>query len=585
MPGYWPPVRIDPIRLTNLDHLDWLRDCVAPGSQSGHTTYQLDREPAVEMVWTYAEQDPDGAYRRVGGGAYDAATNRYGQGAFNADDVARAAVVYLRHWRATGADTSRRAAYGLLRGLTYLQTERGTDAGNVVLWMQPDGTLEPSADPPDLPDPSDSAESCWLARTVWALGEGYVAFRGEDPRFADFLRNRLTLALAAIERQSLSRYGRWLHVDGQSAPAWLIDHGADVTGEALLGLAPYVEATGNARARVVLDRLTEGVAAMGGPASHSWPYGAVMPSARTPSRWHAWGGLAPAGLARAYRVNGSVAARDAALADSAAFTPLLLVAAGPANAWLRDSADHVQIAYGAHSRLESLLTVAGCADRPGLVALAGVAASWFFGNNPAGQPVYDPASGRTFDGIDPPGVRNGDAGAESTLHGLLAMLALDANPEAAAIARVARVRDRRAVIPVRRHRHRPESPAGPAVVSPGPAVVSAGPAVALAVDRASRRASVTDVGARGLAPLERELAWLALDRPDTDDGVLLVRGLAESDRHVALVVPGDGPALVRVYDTTGRVLSDYVAETTVAHVVVPGGGFALARRNEGGDPF
>ena len=143
------------------------------------------------MLWTYADRNADGTYRRLGGGQYDPVSDTYGQGAFNADDISRAAVVYLRHWRATGSTTSRSAAYQLLRGLTYLQTAGGPNAGNVVLWMQPDGTLNRSADPPESPDPSDSADSYWLARTLWALGEGYAAFKSADPRFASFLRDRL----------------------------------------------------------------------------------------------------------------------------------------------------------------------------------------------------------------------------------------------------------------------------------------------------------------------------------------------------------------------------------------------------------
>ena len=74
------------------------------------------------MLWTYADRQPDGSYRRIGGGAYDPVTDTWGQGAFNADDISRAAVVYVRHWQATGAESSRQTAYQLLRGLTYLQT-------------------------------------------------------------------------------------------------------------------------------------------------------------------------------------------------------------------------------------------------------------------------------------------------------------------------------------------------------------------------------------------------------------------------------------------------------------------------------
>ena len=141
------------------------------------------------MLWTYADRQHDGSFKRVGGGTYDATTNTYGQGAFNADDIARAAVVYLRDWQQTG--TRRAAGTRRTRCCAASPTCRpppARNAGNVVLWMQPDGTLHPSADPVEQPDPSDSDASYWLARTVWALGEGYAAFQRTDPAFARFLR-------------------------------------------------------------------------------------------------------------------------------------------------------------------------------------------------------------------------------------------------------------------------------------------------------------------------------------------------------------------------------------------------------------
>ncbi len=140
--------------------------------------------------------------------------------------MTRAAVVYLRHWQDTGAAASRDAAYEMLRGVTYLQTATGPNAGNVVLWMQPDGTLNPSAEPVELPDPSDSDASYWVARTIWALGEGYAAFAESDPEFAAFLRDRLELSIDAVDRQVLDAYGDHLDIDGQRTPAWLIADGA-----------------------------------------------------------------------------------------------------------------------------------------------------------------------------------------------------------------------------------------------------------------------------------------------------------------------------------------------------------------------
>ena len=286
-------------RLTNLAHLDWLSVPVTPPAQADHTTYRLADQPAVGVLWTYAEPNPDGTFRHVGGGTYDPATDTWGQGAFNADDVSRAAVVYLRDWRATGSATSRESAYEMLRGLTYLQTSSGPNAGNVILWMQPDGTLNPSAEPAEQPDPSDSDASYWLARTIWALGEGYAAFRTSDPAFASFLRDRLELAIGAVDRQVLDKYGEHLDIDGQQTPAWLIADGADASAEAVLGLSAYVGAGGSPAARTALRKLSEGIAQLGGGDARTWPMGSVRPWALSRSMWHGWGGLAPAALARA----------------------------------------------------------------------------------------------------------------------------------------------------------------------------------------------------------------------------------------------------------------------------------------------
>ncbi len=423
-----------PATLTNLAHLDALTTAVAPAAQAGHTTYQLDRHPEVGLLWVYANALPDGGYQPTGGGAYDAATDTYGQGAYDADDIARAAVVYLRHWRADGDAHSRDQALQLLRGLTYLQTATGPDAGDVVLWMQPDGTLNPSATPPDTPDPSDSGPSYWVARTVWALGEGYAAFKDTDPAFAGFLRARLDLAVSALDRQVLSRYGSYQTVDGVRVPAWLIVDEADATAEAMLGLSAYVEAGAPPAARTALARFAEGVAQLGAGDARNWPYGAVLPGATSRSDWHAWAAQMPTALASAATALGRPALLAPAVADANVFTPYLLTSTGPDNGLLPAPVDGSQIAYGADARVQTLLAVAAATHATGTRRLAGVAAGWFFGQNPAGAAMYDPATGVTFDGVGADGTVNHNSGAESTIHGLLTMEALDVAPDVARLA-------------------------------------------------------------------------------------------------------------------------------------------------------
>ncbi len=463
--------------LTNLAHLDFLGDRVTPPEQAGHTTYRLSTEPAVGVLWTYADRNADGTYRRVGGGTFHPETNTWGQGAFNADDLSRAAVVYLRHWRATGSESSRASAYGLLRGLTYLQTAVGPNAGTVVLWQQPDGALNPSADPKESPDPSDSDASYWLARTTWALGEGYAAFVRTDPDFAGFLRERLDLAVRALDRQVLDAYGQFLLIDGRRTPAWLIRDGADATAEAVLGLSAYVGALGaevpaaaptaaadaaasdaargaasdaargaaaarTTAARRALARLAGGVAMMAAGDARTWPFGAVLPWGLSRSDWHAWGSQMPAALARAAVALGDPRLARVAATDSAVFDPWLLTSGGPDNGRLPTAVDRTQIAYGIDSRVQSLVATADATHQAGALRMAGITAAWYFGANAAGVPVYDPATGRTVDGVESSGKVNLNAGAESTIHGLLSMLALDAHPEVAAIARTATVVER-----------------------------------------------------------------------------------------------------------------------------------------------
>jgi len=425
--------------LTNLSHLNFLLDEVPLPVIAGHTTYRAAENPVVEAPWTYANKNADGGYSPIGGGTLDPATGYYTQGAFNADDTARTAVVYLRHWQQTGDTDSRDHAFQVLRSLTYLQTTEGPNAGNVVLWQQADGALNPSAEPVELPDPSDSAESYWLARTVWALGEGYAAFADEDPEFAAFLQERMDLSLAALNRGSLSDYPAYDVADGKQVPAWLIADGADASAEAVLGLTAYlkVKPTGPtaATAETALSRLGEGIAAMSTVegASGDWPFGAIMPWTHSPSLWHAWGGLAPAAAAVASEVLDDPALLTAAVQDSAQFTPQLLAAGGPDNAW-SPTPGEAQIAYGVDSRLQSLVATADAADAPGLLNVAAITAGWYFGANRSGQPAYNPATGAAIDGIERDGRVNPNSGAESTIHALLSMLTLDAHPDLKAAA-------------------------------------------------------------------------------------------------------------------------------------------------------
>lgn len=424
--------------LTNLAHLNFLADRVAVTPSAAHSSYALDRDPKVGVLWVYADSRPGGQFARVGGGSYDAAANTWGQGAFDSDDIARSIVVYLRQWQATGSAEAKQYAYDQLRGLAYFQTLTGAHAGEMVLWMQPDGSLNLTPTPPDDPNPADTGPSYWLARSLWAFGSGYAAFKSADPAFAAFLAARMDLAVAALNRDVLTRAGSYQIIHGVKVPNWLIVNGADASSEALLGLADYVRTAPPAKAtaaRTALAQLAAGVAQMGAGTTTAWPNRALLPWALSRSDWHAWGAQMASGLAAAAGALNDRSLLAPAVADTAGFTPQLLTSTGPVNGLLPTPSDRTQIAYGIDARVQALATVGTAAASSGLRDLAGIAAGWYFGANAAKVPVYDPATGVTNDGVEAEGRVNPNSGAESTIHGLLSMQVLDADPRLAELAR------------------------------------------------------------------------------------------------------------------------------------------------------
>jgi hypothetical protein len=503
--------------------------------------------------------------------------------------------------------------------------------------MQPDGTLHPSAEPKELPDPSDSDASYWLARTVWALGEGYAAFRSDDPAFAGFLKERLDLAVGALDREVLSHDGQYLQVDGRRTPAWLVAQGADASAEAVLGLVAYERAGGSDQARHVLARLAGGDA-------RTWPFGGVLPWALSRSDWHAWSSQMPAALAGAGDVLGDAALTRTAARDSFTFDPWLLTSGGPDNGRLPTRLDGSQIAYGVDSRVQSLLATGGAGER-----LAGVVAAWFFGANASGAPTYDPATGVTFDGVAPDGTVNRNSGAESTIHGLLTMLALDAHPAARRVAETASVRERVAPSVVQAEEGRVSGDA--TVVRPssvwtgesqyggsGYAVLRDGSTatydlgahpVALLMPVADLQPGSTgvttftaggrlgdvrsgDVGPQGDSPAPGALLPVTLPgtlgagqatvtatttggetRLDAlvvqplvtrlvlggdGHGTALLRSAATATEQAKVAVPGSGTADVWSYDGQGALVSHRTAAASTVPVSVAPGGFTLVRR-------
>ena len=80
-----------------------------------------------------------------------------------------------------------------------------------------------------------------------------------------------------------------------------------------------------------------------------------------------------------------------------------------------------QIAYGINSLVLGFLEVHRATGEPRYLDLAHRAFAWYGGQNPARTRMYDPGTGRCFDGIVGPDKVNRNSGAESTIEALIAV--------------------------------------------------------------------------------------------------------------------------------------------------------------------
>ena len=87
-----------------------------------------------------------------------------------------------------------------------------------------------------------------------------------------------------------------------------------------------------------------------------------------------------------------------------------------------------QIAYGIRPIAVGLLRLYDATKNETYEKMAGLAASWLFGNNIAHQQMYDSASGRCFDGIMDSLTLNKNSGAESTIEALHTLVEIDKYP-------------------------------------------------------------------------------------------------------------------------------------------------------------
>ncbi len=389
--------------LVNLDHLRFLTERVTVNGQEMALVHIYSEFPEYEWV--------------------DAA----GEGISAVDDVARAAVVYLWQYERTGDPEVLELARLALEFVLHMQAEDGEFYNFVT---DRSGTIN------ERGSTSYKSLGWWAMRALWALGEGVRVFEAVDPAYADRLAEAYLRTEAALGR-TLGDERPTMTVHGFELPAWIPGGESAVASIGVLGMAAYYRARPNPETAQYITAIADGIAATRLGDHSTYPFGLHPVRTNAPGYWHTWGAhmthaLVEAGMAlgRPDWIESAAASAESFLLRQLAFERFRHIGVVP---------DRLgQIAYGTNMLVQTYMALYRATGEERYARYGGLAASWYFGNNMAGEQMYFPETGRVYDGINGPTAWrvNRNAGAESTIEGLMSMIAVADVPAAVDLLRV-----------------------------------------------------------------------------------------------------------------------------------------------------
>lgn len=341
-----------------------------------------------------------------------------GEGIACVDDTARAVIAYLNDYKQTHNQQSLDKAKKALNFVLHMQASDG----EFYNFIESDFSINT--------DGSTSKKSFdwWAARAMWALGTGYSVFKDVDPQFAQELNRSFLLANDALQRKINSQYGEYISLHGYKVPAWI--DGFDAMSNALLGLAEYYQSQPLDEVKDSMLKLGRGFSEYQFGSSTQYPFGAHLDWNGSPTLWHAYGSGQSFALAKAGMLLDKKEWIESAKQEADQLFSHILVS-GMINLIGPTPNIDGQIAYGVDMLTQGFMEVYKATHEQKYAQYAGLAASWFTGNNDAHFVMYDPANGRGYDGLDgTTGKVNRNSGAESTIEALMALQAVNQNDAA-----------------------------------------------------------------------------------------------------------------------------------------------------------
>jgi len=344
-----------------------------------------------------------------------------GEGIACIDDVARAAVFYIRHYQYTKQTASLLKAEKLIRFIIEMQSGNGFFYNFIFKDLTINSTHRNS----------EARADWWTWRALWALAEALPVLKENNSDLAQETESIInkTLKAAMILKENYPRKVDFMEIQ---LPGWLpMKFAADQAAVLIKGLVPYYQYSSDSDAKELIQMMADGIVLMQVGDSTHFPFNAIL---SWKNLWHAYGNSQSYALIEAGNVLSNEKYISAAFKEINHFYPFLIKSEYLNYFTLELDKDQFQrveqkqfeqIAYNIRPMVFAALGAYSLTGEEAYSKLATDAACWLLGKNISGQALYDPNTGRCFDGIISKNAINFNSGAESTIEALLALLEIE----------------------------------------------------------------------------------------------------------------------------------------------------------------
>lgn len=336
------------------------------------------------------------------------------------DDVARALVFYIRQYKIHPEQEYLKKIRSLSMFVMYMRADNGYYYNFIFPNKQINITHKNSK----------PIANFWSWRAYWALSELVLINSAELEELQEEANSHLYSLTKKIDLL-FQNPNELIEIEGLTMSKWMEDYGSDQISVMILGLTNYYKTNPNENIKSLIQRLGESIISIQYGNEDEFPYGAFM---SWKNIWHAWGNRQAYALLKAGNELGIEAFISAGLKEVDNFHSFNKEKGFLNEFYIKMVNDSLQpynlkkfpqIAYGISPMILASIEAYHITKLEKYAIQAADLGSWFFGNNPANQTMYNMVTGRCFDGINSETSINHNSGAESTIEALLSLQAIE----------------------------------------------------------------------------------------------------------------------------------------------------------------